>query len=99
MKNHVDLTAAWNESKIWMMPKGVKLIGGGGGAKRELPDGTLDPKFECLTQGFVNTLAQLRNGDVFIGGDFTTVNRNSATTTGNRFYRVRVKKWHGPASQ
>ena len=57
-----------------MLQDGSVLIGGTG-VRRVAPDGNLDVRFQCQPRGSVYAMAQLSNGTVMIGGDFTQVNR------------------------
>jgi hypothetical protein len=51
------------------------LMTGIGGVYRLLPEGGIDTNFQCrATGGVVRDVAQLSNGDVVIGGNFTAIN-------------------------
>jgi uncharacterized delta-60 repeat protein len=56
------------------LPDGSVLVGGFG-VRRLLADGTVDPNFRCQTDNNVYAMSQQANGNVFIGGAFTSINR------------------------
>lgn len=51
------------------------VLANGFGLSHILSDGTPDRRFNCHPDGRVWALAQMSNGDVFIGGDFNSIDR------------------------
>jgi uncharacterized delta-60 repeat protein len=58
------------------------------GIARVNTDGSVDPSFDPAFNGTVDTITQLPDGSLFVGGNFTTVQEGGAVLIGGNFLNV-----------